>query len=226
MYICVFFVCVFLSLRSSLTDSLFEMTSWATLSYYSVIFIIPFLSRDHRKTSSSFFDWCALLFKRIVIFREKLYCFLQSDLRDRHIFVWQSLDVLNILNALTLKHLFRKTKTFLEKLENRFLAESTNIESALFLCKSALSVKNGPVATNAVLPLTTFFFFINFSIRTSYKYLIWCTNLPSAHIGNFRKLFCLIWKCVYLWVSLTKTFFFFKKAVLKSFIVFTGNQLC
>ena len=49
-------------------------------------------------------------------------------------------------------------KTFLEKLENRFLVESTNIESALFLHKSALSVKNGPMTTNAVLPLTTLVF--------------------------------------------------------------------
>ena len=49
-------------------------------------------------------------------------------------------------------------KTFLEKLENRFLVESTNIESALFLYKSALSVKNGPMTTNPVLPLTTLVF--------------------------------------------------------------------
>ena len=82
-YMC-FFVCVFLSLRSSLTDSLFEMTSWATLSYYSVIFIIPFLSRDHRKTSSSFFDWCALLFKRIVIFRETLLLLAKWFKRSTH----------------------------------------------------------------------------------------------------------------------------------------------
>ena len=37
---------------------------------------------------------------------------------------------------------FEKTKSFLEKLEYRFLVESTAIESATFLYKTALSKAN------------------------------------------------------------------------------------
>ena len=41
--------------------------------------------------------------------------------RDIDIFMWQPPDILNIFNALTLKQVFWKTKTFFEKLEYRFL---------------------------------------------------------------------------------------------------------
>ena len=36
-------------------------------------------------------------------------------LRDRHIFMWQSVEILNDFNTLTLKQIFRKTKTFFKK---------------------------------------------------------------------------------------------------------------
>ena len=60
-----------------------------------------------------------------------------------HIFMWQSLLILNIFNALNLKHKdFWKTKLFLAKLEYPFLVESTNIESTLFLWKIVLLKAN------------------------------------------------------------------------------------
>ena len=46
--------------------------------------------------------------------------------------MWLSLEILNMLNALTLKPIFSKTKTFFKKLEDRFLDESTRIENATF----------------------------------------------------------------------------------------------
>ena len=58
----------------------------------------------------------------------------------------QSLDILNIFNARTSEMSFLKTKIFFEKLEYRFLVDSTIIERATFLYKTALS--NGNVRTN------------------------------------------------------------------------------
>ena len=57
--------------------------------------------------------------------------------RDRHVFVWQSLQTLHFQCF--------KTKTFFKKLEYCFLVESTNIENATIPYKS-LSVAN--VKTN------------------------------------------------------------------------------
>ena len=45
------------------------------------------------------------------------------------------------------------------------------------------------------LPVTTLFFWkFCFSLRTSYKGLIWCANDPNAHIYNFRKHWSFIWQ--------------------------------
>ena len=60
--------------------------------------------------------------------------------------MWQSVNILNVFNTLTLKQIFWNTKTFFNKLEYRFLAESTKIERASFPYKAALSEAN--VKTN------------------------------------------------------------------------------
>ena len=67
-------------------------------------------------------------------------------LRDRHIFMWQSVKVLNVFNTLTLIQIFWKTKTFFKKLEYHFLVETTKIENTSFPFKTALSEAN--VKTN------------------------------------------------------------------------------
>ena len=67
-------------------------------------------------------------------------------LRDRHVFMLQSVKVSNVFNTLTLKQIFWKTKTFFKKLEYRFLVESTKIENASFPYKTAISEAN--VKTN------------------------------------------------------------------------------
>ena len=59
--------------------------------------------------------------------------------RDRHVFIWQSVEILNVFNTLTLKQNFWKTKTFFKKLECRFLIENTKIEHASFPYKTAVS---------------------------------------------------------------------------------------
>ena len=60
--------------------------------------------------------------------------------------MWQSMKVSNVFNTLTLKQTFWKTKTFFKKLENRFLVETTKIETTSFTFKTALSEAN--VKTN------------------------------------------------------------------------------
>ena len=67
-------------------------------------------------------------------------------LRDRHVFMWQSVKVSNVFNTLTLKQIFWKTKTFFKKLEYRFLVKSTKIENASFPCETFILEAN--VKTN------------------------------------------------------------------------------
>ena len=57
-------------------------------------------------------------------------------LRDRHVFMGQSLKVSNVFNTLTLEQIFWKTNTFFKKLEYRFLAETTMTE------KNIISIQN------------------------------------------------------------------------------------
>ena len=70
-------------------------------------------------------------------------------LRDRHVFMWQSVEILNVFNTLTLKQIFWKTKTFFKKLGYRFLVESTKIENTSFLYKTVISEAN--VKTNRMM---------------------------------------------------------------------------
>ena len=118
--------------------------------------------------------------------------------------MWQSVEILNDFSTLTLKQIFWKMKTFFKKLENRFLVESTKIENPSFLFKTAISEAN--VKTNRmvsvkwtyhkdwVLPVTTLFFWkLFFSLRNSYKELIWCTNDSNTHILTFYKPWSLTW---------------------------------
>ena len=67
-------------------------------------------------------------------------------LRDRHDFMWQLVEILNVFNTLTLKQIFWKRKPFFKELKHRFLVESTKIENASFSCRTALSEAN--VKTN------------------------------------------------------------------------------
>ena len=65
-----------------------------------------------------------------------------------------------------------------KKLDYLFLFESTKIESATFPYKTALSEANAKKNGESK---------ILFSLRTSYKELIWCSNHPNAYINTFRK---------------------------------------
>ena len=98
-------------------------------------------------------------------------CQIALHFRDRHVFIWQSVEILNVFNTLTLKQIFWKTKTFFKKLGYRFLVESTKIENTSFLYKTATSEAN--VKTNRMMSTkltyhkdrsfaSNYFIFLNF----------------------------------------------------------------
>ena len=86
-------------------------------------------------------------------------------LRNRHIFMWQSVEILNVFNILTLKQIFWKTKTYFKKLENQFLIENTKIENALFPYKTTMSEAN--VNTNKMVS-TKWTYHIERSLASNY----------------------------------------------------------
>ena len=128
--------------------------------------------------------------------------------RDRHVFMWQSVKILNVFNTWTLKQSFWKRKFFFKKLDYGFLVESTNVENTFFLYKTAISEayvrtntkvttkcthhKERSFASNYFIFLKIWFQF-NFC-NSLYKELIWCTNNPSAHIRTFCQRWSLIWR--------------------------------
>ena len=122
--------------------------------------------------------------------------------------MWQSVEILNDFNNLTLEQIFWKEKAFFKKLEYGFLVENTKIENASFPYKTAISVAN--VKTNrmmstkwtyqkewSVARTALFFWNFCFSLRTSYKKLIWCINYPNVHICTFCKRWIFIWRCFF-----------------------------
>ena len=56
--------------------------------------------------------------------------------------MWQSLETLNVFNNLILKQILWKMQTHSQKLEYRFLAESTETENVTFPYKTTLSESN------------------------------------------------------------------------------------
>ena len=109
---------------------------------------------------------------------------------------------LDICNTSTFEQVFWKTKTFFKKLEYRFLTvkalrlKALAFQKPIILIPTGISeanlrqiewwVQNGASTKNGRLPVTTLLFRkFCFSLRTSYKELIWCTNDPYAHMSYF-----------------------------------------
>ena len=120
----------------------------------------------------------------------------------------QWVEILNVLNTLTLKQIFWKMEIFFKKLKYRFLVEITKIENASFPFKATMSEaivksnrmvsikwtyqKGWSFASNCLI-----FLKILFSLRTSYIDLIWCANDPNAHIRTFWRRWSFIWRCFF-----------------------------
>ena len=97
---------------------------------------------------------------------------------------------------------------FQKNLEYHLFVESTAIENATFPHKTALSeanVKANRMGITKWIHLKEqsfartilFFWKFCFSLRTSYKDLIWCTNYPNVHIHTFCKRCSFIWGCYF-----------------------------
>ena len=60
--------------------------------------------------------------------------------RDRYVFVWQALELLNVSNTLNLKQIFWKTGTFFKKPE--YLFWKLDLHLKIFPFKTAVSEAN------------------------------------------------------------------------------------
>ena len=89
-----------------------------------------------------YWTWIKSTEKRLILNRVKI----ALRLRDWHVFMWKSLQILNVFNISTLKQILGKTQTLLKKLECCFLVESTNTENTTFPYKTVLLEAN--VKTN------------------------------------------------------------------------------
>ena len=130
-------------------------------------------------------------------------------LRDRHVFMWQSLEILNVFY--TLKLIFWKPQTRFKKSAALFF--SYQIQSATFPYKTALSEANVKASRmvntkwayhkeRSFAVTILFFRKFCFILRTSYKELIWRTNHPNIHIHTFES-DEVLFECAFsLWVSL------------------------
>ena len=121
---------------------------------------------------------------------------------------------LHLICTFNFEKFFWKMQTLFRKLENRFLVESPKNDNATFTYKIALLEGNVDINRirstkwvyhkNGVLPVTTLFFWkFCFSLRTSYKELIWYTNHANVHIHIFWKCWVSFEGAFSLWVSLT-----------------------
>ena len=108
-------------------------------------------------------------------------------------FTRKSLQILYVLNTLTLKNIFWKAKIIFKNLEYSFLIESTKLKAEHFhtklpcqkpmLRQIECGVQNGPITKNGVFPRHySIFMKICLSYRTFCKELIWCTNYPNVSI--------------------------------------------
>ena len=134
-------------------------------------------------------------------------------MRDQHVLLWKSVKILNLFNNLTLKQILWKIKAFFKKTGVSFLVESTKIENASFPYKTAISEANGKTNSMGTTKWNTeqmdhkeqsfssnyliFFWIFCFSLATSYKELICCTNNPNVHICTFCKRWRFIWWCFF-----------------------------
>ena len=83
--------------------------------------------------------------------------------------MWQSVEILNVFNTLTLKKIFCKKKTFFKKLEYRFLVQSTKIKNAPFPYTTTISESN--VKTNRMV-ITKWTYHKEWSFASSYFILL------------------------------------------------------
>ena len=129
----------------------------------------------------------------------------------RDVFMWQSVENFERFQYFNFETNFLRNENLFQKLEYCFLVESTKNEYNI-------SKQNYPVRshvkTNKISSTkwtyhkergfaSNYFIFSknfqhkNFSIRTSYKELIWWTNYPNIRIHTFCKCWSFTWRCFF-----------------------------
>ena len=114
-------------------------------------------------------------------------------LKERHVFMWQLVEIFKIFNTSTLKKSFWKTKHFPKSWSIIFQLKVLSLKTQhfhtklpyqkLMLRQIEWGVQNGPNTKSRVLSVTNLFYRkFCFSLRTSHKKLIWYTNYPTVHI--------------------------------------------
>ena len=117
--------------------------------------------------------------------------------------MWHSLEILNVLNTLTLQQIFWKKKPFSKNWSTVFSWKYYVWKCNIFIqnyyvriqCSDKQNrVQNGPITKSGVLSVTALFFGeISFQFKSLLTKLIWCTNYPKLHIHTFRKRWSFIW---------------------------------
>ena len=96
---------------------------------------------------------------------------------------------------------FLKNANPFQKTAGQFLVENAKIEIGTWPYKTPLSdanVKGNRMgSTKWTYHKEQNIWKFYFSLRTSYKELIWCTNHPNIHIHTFRKCYSFIWGCCF-----------------------------
>ena len=95
-----------------------------------------------------------------------------------------------------------------------------NVLSAASFKTNGYGVQSRLIIKNRVLAVTTLFVWkFYFSLRISYKKLIWCTNYPNVHIQSFRKRWSFIWGSFFHVSIPTKYTTFNTRALLLEFMM-------
>ena len=131
-------------------------------------------------------------------------------LRDRHVFIWKSMERLNVFNILTFQYWSRfsgKRQPFSKNWSTVFYLKALRLKTHHFYTKLPYQkqklrqiewwVQHGPVTMNGVLSATTLLFKLCFGLRTSYKEFIWCTNDLNAHYSTFYERWSFLWLCFF-----------------------------
>ena len=107
-------------------------------------------------------------------------------LRDRHVFMRQSLEILTVFNTLTLHQIVWITKTFFDKLDYCFLVESMKIENASFPYKTAMLETNVKTNRMGFFVSSNFIFLkILFQFKNLFKRVDLMYQLPKCQYSYF-----------------------------------------
>ena len=121
--------------------------------------------------------------------------------------MWQWVEILNVLNTLTLKQIFWQKKSFSKNWSIVFYLKALRLKTHHFHTKTTISEAN--VKTNRIVSTkwtyhrdrsfaSNYFMFLKILFQfKNCKELIWCTSDSYVHICTFCKGWSYIWRCFF-----------------------------